>query len=116
MKNLRIVCPNCAAALETHCGRKNRLPPPEANCEVCDRSFEVRYTGHRFCSVQCGAKGRRNPQLGQAQPWRRKVERPPREQLIAEVEALGFRAVGRKYGVSDNAVRKWLAWYERDAA
>jgi transposase-like protein len=25
-----------------------------------------------------------------------------------------FAAVGRKYGVSDNAVRKWLRWYERD--
>jgi len=24
-------------------------------------------------------------------------------------------AVGRKYGVSDNAVRKWLRWYERQA-
>ena len=21
-------------------------------------------------------------------------------------------AVGRKYGVSDNAVRKWIRWYE----
>jgi len=25
-------------------------------------------------------------------------------------------AVGRKYGVSDNAVRKWLRWYEAQAA
>jgi transposase-like protein len=25
-------------------------------------------------------------------------------------------AVGRKYGVSDNAVRKWLRAYEREAA
>jgi transposase-like protein len=24
--------------------------------------------------------------------------------------------VGRKYGVSDNAVRKWLRWYEADLA
>ena len=24
-------------------------------------------------------------------------------------------AVGRKYGVSDNAVRKWLRWYEPPA-
>lgn len=23
-------------------------------------------------------------------------------------------AVGRKYGVSDNAVRKWIRWYEAD--
>ncbi len=25
---------------------------------------------------------------------------------------MGFLAVGRKYGVSDNAVRKWIRWYE----
>jgi transposase-like protein len=25
---------------------------------------------------------------------------------------MSFVAVGRKYGVSDNAVRKWLRWYE----
>ncbi len=24
-------------------------------------------------------------------------------------------AVGRKYGVSDNAVRKWLLWYRQEA-
>jgi transposase-like protein len=29
---------------------------------------------------------------------------------------MSFRAVGRKYGVSDNAVRKWLRWYEHQAA
>jgi transposase-like protein len=28
---------------------------------------------------------------------------------------MSFAAVGRKYGVSDNAVRKWLRWYERQA-
>ncbi len=26
---------------------------------------------------------------------------------------MGYLAVGRKYGVSDNAVRKWVRWYER---
>ena len=25
LENLRIVCPNCAATLDTHCGRKNRF-------------------------------------------------------------------------------------------
>ena len=40
------------------------------------------------------------------------MERPPYEQLLAEVKAFGFSAVGRKYGVSDNAVRKWIRWYE----
>lgn len=26
---------------------------------------------------------------------------------------MGFLAVGRKYGVSDNAVRKWVRFYQR---
>ena len=47
-------------------------------------------------------------------PERRKVERPPYDVLIAELEASNFCAVGRKYGVSDNAVRKWVRWYEQE--
>jgi transposase-like protein len=50
---------------------------------------------------------------GVPQPGSRKVERPSYEQLIQDVESMSFLAVGRKYGVSDNAVRKWIRWYER---
>ncbi len=42
----------------------------------------------------------------------RKVPRPSHAQLLADLRSLSFLAVGRKYGVSDNAVRKWLRWYE----
>jgi transposase-like protein len=28
---------------------------------------------------------------------------------------MSFLAVGRKYGVSDNAIRKWVRWYEYQA-
>lgn len=41
-------------------------------------------------------------------------QRPPYEQLMAEIEATSYCAVGRKYGVSDNAVRKWVKFYERE--
>ena len=34
---------------------------------------------------------------------------------MAEIEATSYLAVGRKYGVSDNAVRKWIRVYERQA-
>ncbi len=39
------------------------------------------------------------------------------EQLLADLRELSWVAIGRKYGVSDNAVRKWLRRYEaaRDA-
>lgn len=39
---------------------------------------------------------------------KRKVERPPLHVLIDEVNRMGYSATGRKYGVSDNAVRKWI--------
>jgi transposase-like protein len=31
---------------------------------------------------------------------------------MADVSSMSMLAVGRKYGVSDNAVRKWIRWYE----
>jgi len=40
---------------------------------------------------------------------KRKVKnRPPKEQLLQEIEKTNYCAVGRKYGVSDNSVRKWV--------
>jgi hypothetical protein len=39
---------------------------------------------------------------------KRKVIRPSFEVLMSEIKELGYSAVGRKYGVSDNAVRKWV--------
>jgi transposase-like protein len=43
-----------------------------------------------------------------------RISRPP-ESLGAQSQAPAYCAVGRKYGVSDNAVRKWARFYEREA-
>jgi transposase-like protein len=50
-----------------------------------------------------------------AHPETRKVDRPSYKQLLADLESMSFVAVGRKYGVSDNAVRKWVRWYKHRA-
>ena len=109
-ENLRIVCPNCAATLDTHCGRHNRRTPLELTCPTCEGSFAPRTPRQRYCSQACAYRGR----YGVAQRERRKVPRPPYAQLIREVHALGWCGVGRRYGVSDNAVRKWMRQYERE--
>ena len=44
--------------------------------------------------------------------WNRKVARPPFDVLSQDVKKLGYTGTGKKYGVSDNAVRKWLKVYE----
>jgi hypothetical protein len=106
LENLRILCPNCNATLDTHCGRKNKRERAERLCVYCGMPFWPRAKTQRFCSRQCGV--RHNA------PAQRRVEWPPYHQLRAEVAASSFLAVGRKYGVSDNAIRKWLRAYERE--
>jgi transposase-like protein len=49
-------------------------------------------------------------------PATRRVERPPYDELLREIAASSWSAVGRRYGVSDNAVRKWVRQYEREEA
>jgi hypothetical protein len=110
LENLQVVCPNCAATLSTHCGRNNAFIESRT-CLHCAEEFQPDRGGQRYCSFECGI---RSPGSNAPQPERRKVERPPYEQLIAELEASNYSAVGRKYGVSDNAVRKWIRWYERE--
>ena len=43
----------------------------------------------------------------------RKVERPSLNQLNIDIQELGYRGTGRKYGVSDNTIRKWIKYYEK---
>jgi very-short-patch-repair endonuclease len=38
----------------------------------------------------------------------RKVERPPIDVLLNDIKEIGYSATGRKYGVSDNSIRKWV--------
>lgn len=112
LENLRIVCPNCAATLDTHCGRNLRLIVDRV-CEACGRSYRPGYEAQRYCSQYCGNQYDRT-HLRVPRPETRKVPRPTYEQLKEDLTHMSWLAVGRKYGVSDNAVRKWLRWYERD--
>jgi hypothetical protein len=108
IENLRIVCPNCAATLDTHCGKNvNRIRV----CSRCGESFVPKGREQRHCSQSCGGRSEASVR---AQVAARTVERPPYEQLVREIAESSYVAVGRKYGVSDNAIRKWLRAYERE--
>jgi transposase-like protein len=113
LENLRIVCANCNATLDTHCGRNSRLPATEQACLRCGTPFFPRAARQRYCSRACG---QRSPGRSGPQPARRRVPRPPYQQLVQEIEALGYPGVGRTYGVSGNAIRKWRRAYEAEAA
>jgi len=97
LENLRMVCPNCNSQLDTHAGRKN------IQKHYCSCGTE-KYKHSKNCK-DCANKIAFNKQ--------RKVERPPYEQLKKEIEETSYVSVGKKYGVSDNAIRKWIKYYEK---
>lgn len=122
LENLQMICPNCAATLDTHCGRRSRIERAKRQCLRCEREFVPGYAKQRYCSRACGVRWDRSSTRIRRRGLRgvpaldaRKVARPPYEQLMEEIEATSYLAVGRKYGVSDNAVRKWVRFYGRQA-
>jgi len=66
----------------------------------------MKYATQRYCSQYCGSRASVK-HTGVDRPERRKVERPSAERLVRDIKELGYVGTGRKYGVSDNAVRKW---------
>jgi hypothetical protein len=111
LENLQIVCPNCAATLDTHCGRNLPRHDVEVECGRCGKPFVRVRPEQRYCSRACGT---RYPRIPGARLASRKVERPPYEQLVREIAETSYEAVGRRYGVSGNAIRKWVRVYERE--
>lgn len=45
---------------------------------------------------------------------RQVVQRPTKDVLLSELSIMSFVQVGKKYGVSDNTIRKWLKAYGVD--
>jgi hypothetical protein len=85
LHNLRILCPNCNATLDTHCGKHRRAI---RRCSVCGRRAP---SGRRTCSDPClrEAYKRRDLKASKPRPGSRKVKRPSRARLTEQVARHG---------------------------
>lgn len=77
----------------------------ELVCQQCGTKFRVpkhnkKGMNRKYCGNEC------------AHIPLRKVERPTRERLKREIAQNSWKALERKYGVSDNAIRKWAKQYQ----
>lgn len=68
-------------------------------CPYCKKEFYPTHSEQKYCSYECSAKGQQ------------KVDRPEREELKQLIRTTSFLEIGRQFGVSDNAVRKWCDRY-----
>jgi len=90
LSNLRFLCPNCNATLDTHCGKNVKNRKIKKDPVFLDVNYHINKNKHL-----------------------RKTERPDKESLMKDISDLGYLGTGRKYGVSDNAVRKWVKVFEK---
>lgn len=102
LENLRFLCPNCHSQTDTYSGKNSKH----------------NYKKDKFCKI-CGKKllykNKNNVCRECYFIVNRKVERPTKEQLELDLKEIhNFCAIGRKYGVSDNAVRRWCKNYNID--
>lgn len=52
--------------------------------------------------------------LRKERPLIRKVERPSKEELENFIKNMPLTSIGKKFGVSDNSIRKWCKYYQID--
>lgn len=80
--------------------KQEKLENRKKICPICGKEFMAKNAEVKYCSVECyklDTKG----------------NRPSLPQLINDFKELkSFVQVGNKYGVSDNAVRKWCKLYQ----
>lgn len=108
-----MVCANCHR--EIHAGLiKNEVLKTNFNDErakvISERIKESKTAKINYC-IDCGkpidTKATRCVEC--AAKFRQTVERPNREQLKKDIRIMPMTQVGKKYGVSDNAIRKWCS-------
>lgn len=101
LENLRIVCPNCNAGLDTFAGKniKNKNKGKEKQIYYC-KCGNVKLEKRSKCCRSCFYL------------MRRKTTRPNKEHLINLLQTLPLIKIGKQFNVSDNAVRKWCKYYK----
>ena len=69
----------------------------DKKCLFCKKHFKTHEKKQIYCSYKCSCINKRKVK-----------DRPSKEHLLKEIEEMGYRGTGKKYGVSDNAVKFWL--------
>lgn len=131
------MCPNCHSQTDTYCSSskahgiyktsyiKNGIEQKTNYCKVCNinivprnrkiclECIEIKNKREKihYCK-ECNKNivSRKNKTCVECAFIKRRkiIDRPTKEQLNTDLLTMSYTSVGKKYGVSDNAIRKWL--------
>lgn len=100
-----LVCRNCHG--EIHYNEEMNVdyhiylkPWIRKTCGCCNTIFDTKSKTQIYCSSICSRTGQRI------------TERPSKDILLELIQEKSFVAIGKMFGVTDNAIRKWCRHYE----
>lgn len=96
--NLQVLCPNCHSQTDNFANKKREKK--EYFCKQCGRKMKTK------CPTQLCIYCNRAKQA-------RTVPRPSQEELLNLIKERGYCGTARIYGVTDNAIRKWVRTYKK---
>jgi hypothetical protein len=105
LDNLQILCPNCHSLIPNHKyvkKIKNRTKP------IVHKIKHIISEKHKICKCGNPIEKRSTLCVKCYNLKQQKVKRPEYNVLINDINILGYTGTGKKYGVSDNAIRKWI--------
>lgn len=108
LQNLRFVCPNCNSQLDTH-GGKNKKNKVNHTCKECGKT--ITYGTKNLLCKDCYWKQNRASKATKIKDEKQKREIPSKEILQEYLKTKSYLQIGRIYGVTDNAVRRWCKKY-----
>lgn len=134
IENLTLLCPNCHAQTETYRGKNiKKEKQEEKHCSKCGKKISKygNKSGLCVCCVKqtkinnikeckdikkcsdCGDIITKRSKTGLCLKCSHKLQykvknRPSKEELEELLKINSYCAIGRMFGVSDNAIRKWL--------
>jgi hypothetical protein len=110
IENLEFLCPNCHSQSKTFAGKNNK-------CSLRKKTIKPQIKSIKYNYCSCGAEIKNESTVCQKchhENLRKIKRRPTYSELIGDITFLGgYTATGRKYNVSDNTIRKWLKFYEK---
>jgi len=69
-------------------------------CAACNDDFIGHAPQAKYCSRRCSGKSNRKA-----------IDRPTKTRLASMLKSMAWKAIGRRYDVTDNSVRKWARSY-----
>lgn len=106
LKKCVLLCSNCHRELHSKKSNdidfKNLIKPwIKFKCPVCKIEFDTCNSNQIYCSMKCRAFSDRKVKI-----------RPSKEELKQLLSNTSWTQIGKMFGVSDNAIRKWAKQYK----